>query len=241
MDLVTALDANEGVICVVGAGGKKTTLYRLAAEIDRAVVTATVRIPIFDDQVHRVSVTDDPVAAVNESTGWPIGVVPAREETRYRGYEPDIINQVHSAGVANVILVKADGARTRWLKAPNESEPRIPSQTGTVIPIASAKVVGKPLDEEYVHRPERVAELTSLDLGDKITPSDVATVLTSPDGGRKAVPDSASVIPLINMVDDETLAETARTIAHKINDDPAIDRIVLTKMIAERPVVAVID
>lgn len=46
MELVEAVGV-EGVVCVV-AGDKKTTLYALADRVEQAVVTATVRIPIFD-------------------------------------------------------------------------------------------------------------------------------------------------------------------------------------------------
>ncbi|MDX1745697.1 MAG: putative selenium-dependent hydroxylase accessory protein YqeC, partial [Halobacteriales archaeon] len=88
--LVEALSA-RGLVCVVGAGGKKSTIYRLAGMISRAVVTATVRIPHFDDQVTVVHVTDDPVAAVSQTVDWPIGVVARREATRYEGYDPAVV------------------------------------------------------------------------------------------------------------------------------------------------------
>ena len=39
--------APDGVVAVVGAGGKKSTLYALAAGLDRSALTATVRIPPF--------------------------------------------------------------------------------------------------------------------------------------------------------------------------------------------------
>jgi hypothetical protein len=51
MDLTGALDARDATVCVVGAGGKKSTLFALADRLDRPVVTASVRIPIFDDRV----------------------------------------------------------------------------------------------------------------------------------------------------------------------------------------------
>ena len=77
MDLATALSVGD-CTCVVGAGGKKTTLYALAARLDRAVLTATVRIPIFDEQVARVAVTDDPAGAIDRTDERPLGVVPER-------------------------------------------------------------------------------------------------------------------------------------------------------------------
>lgn len=239
-DLATTLSVATGTTCVVGAGGKKTLLYRLANEVSRAVVTATVRIPIFDGNVADVVVTDDPVDAIRESRAWPVGVVPEREDTRYLGYAPEVIDRIGAADVADAVLVKADGARNRLFKAPGEDEPIIPRQADTVIPIASVKAVGKPLDDEHVHRPERVAALTGLQLGEAITADTVAQVLADPAGGLKGVPAGATAIPVLNMVDDAALEAVAREIAAGIYERGDVPRVVLTKLIAEEPVVGAV-
>jgi probable selenium-dependent hydroxylase accessory protein YqeC len=237
MELLEALSA-DGLVCVVGAGGKKTTLYALANRLDRAVVTATVRIPIFDSHVARVFVTDDPVQAVESAAEWPIGVVPEREDDRYRGYEVGVIDDL--GGRTDVtLLVKADGARTREFKAPGEREPQLPRNADTVIPIASAHAVGEPLDERTVHRPERVAALTDLAVGDAVTAEAVATVLASPEGGLRDVPEGARAIPLLNKVDDAEDERVAREIARGIHERADVERVVLARM-AEAEVVAVI-
>ncbi|MGQ3412020.1 selenium cofactor biosynthesis protein YqeC [Natrinema sp. LN54] len=239
MDVVEALQARRGTTCFVGAGGKKTTMATLASVLERAVVTATVRIPIFDDWVERVAVTDDPVAAVEGTADWPLGLVPERErEDRYLGYDRATVEAL--ADLDAPVLVKADGARMRRFKAPNGREPQLPSSADTVVPIASARVVGEPLTEERVHRVDRVAELTGLEPGDEIRPADVATVLASDRGGRKDVPDGATVIPLVNMVDDEALAATARRVAAEIHERADVPRVVLAEMRADRPLVDVV-
>jgi len=231
MDLIEALSADANLVCVVGAGGKKTTLYALANRLDRAVVTATVRIPIFDDHVADVRVTRDPVGALRDADAWPLGLVPERErDDRYLGYDRETVTAIRATPGHGPVLVKADGARTRLLKAPDEREPQIPATADTVIPVASARVVGNPLAEEHVHRPERVAELTGLGLGDPVGPEDVGAVLASRQGGRKRVPPDATVVPLINMVDDEDLAATGRAIAETIHDRADVARVVLARM-----------
>ncbi|WP_251341627.1 selenium cofactor biosynthesis protein YqeC [Haloplanus halophilus] len=241
MNLVEALGADAKLVCVVGAGGKKTTLYALADRIDRAVVTATVRIPIFDDHVAAVRVTRDPVGALRDATDWPLGLVPERERSdRYLGYDRETVTAIRATPGPETVLVKADGARTRLLKAPNESEPQVPATADTVIPVASARVVGKPLTEDHVHRPERVAALTGRSLGDPIRAEDVGTVLASRAGGRKRVPPTATVVPLINMVDDEELAATGRDVAAAVHERADVSRVVLARM-AEPEVVDVID
>ena len=246
-DLPAALSA-RGLVAVVGAGGKKSTLYTLARRLDRAVLTATVRIPIFDEEVESVVVTDDPVAAVEAADSFPVGVVPERErEDRYRGYDRETVADLASrvADETDAVLVKADGARTRLLKAPDDREPQIPATADTVLPIASAQVVGKPLSDKHVHRVERVAAVTELDRGDEIRFSDVAAVLASEAGGLKDAPEDATVVPVVNMVDDDALRAIGEDIAQQVldrtADDSRVDRVVLTRMTADEPVVAVVD
>jgi probable selenium-dependent hydroxylase accessory protein YqeC len=244
MRLASALAADEEqCVAVVGAGGKKTTLYLLGSLLDRAVVTATVRIPIFDDQVARVVVTDDPVAAVADADTekeWPFGLVPERDRSdRYRGYDPAVVDDL-AAAHDGPVLVKADGARNRLLKAPSDREPQLPTSAETVLPIASARAVGKPLTDEWVHHPERVAAVTGLDVGDEIDAEAVGRLLASPDGGLKDVPDGARVVGVVNMVDDEThRAAGERAAAAALAHTDRIDRVVLTRLIDPDPVVDV--
>jgi len=237
-DLTAALDA-EGLVCLVGAGGKKTTMYALAAENDRAVVTATVRIPIFDPHVEHVEVSEDPLATLVTAADWPLGLVPEQEfEDRYRGYEPETVADIGRAHDGPV-FVKADGARMREFKAPGENEPRIPDAADTVVPIASAHVVGEPLDEELVHRPERVAAVAGAEVGDEITPETVGRVLAGPDGGLRGVPDGATAVPLVNKVDDDEDLAAARAVADSVLDHAdrsVVPRVVLAQLAEERVV-----
>ncbi|NKE35770.1 putative selenium-dependent hydroxylase accessory protein YqeC [Natronococcus sp. JC468] len=241
MKLPEALDARGNVTCVVGAGGKKSTLYALGDVLERAVVTATVRIPPFEERVADVVVTDAPLEAIRTAESWPLGLVAGREGSdRYLGYDPAVVDELAAELDAETsVVVKADGARTRWFKAPNDDEPQLPAATDVVVPIASAKVVGERLAEDHVHRPERVASITDLELGDRISATDVATVLASGRGGCKDVPEDATVIPLINMVDTPELEDVAREIAAEIRDRRAVPRIVLTRLLEDDPVVDV--
>lgn len=239
MDIVDALDARHGTSCFVGAGGKKTTMATLAERLDHAVVTATVRIPIFDGWVEEVVVTETPREAIEDATAWPLGVVSAQERPdRYRGYDPAAVADL--ADIDHPILVKADGARMREFKAPSDREPQLPSTASTVVPIASAHVVGEPLTDDIVHRVDEVAAITGLDPDDEIRPQDVAAVLASDRGGLKDVPANATAIPLLNMVDDEELETSARAVAKAIHDRVDIPRVVLAEMRANDPLVAVV-
>ncbi|MEF8821727.1 MAG: selenium cofactor biosynthesis protein YqeC [Halovenus sp.] len=233
MDLVTAIGSADGPICVVGAGGKTTTMFALAHRRKRAIVTSTVNIPIFDREVARLDITTEPLATLDtDELQFPLGLVPDRQgRNRYQGYEPgtvDAIAQHHDGPV----FVKADGARMREFKAPAENEPRIPASAAVVVPVVSVHVVGKPLTEYWVHRPERVAALTDTGIGDEITAATVATVLTAEAGGLKGVPADATVVPLLTKVDSDEHERAARAIAertHEYADRIDIPRVVLAR------------
>lgn len=231
MDLVADLGLGSGTTAVVGAGGKKSLLYTTASLVDRAVITATVRIPPFDEHVSHVIQTLDPGKSLDIVEEWPVGIVPAYEESRYLGYEPDQIDAIAAHDRPDAVLVKADGARNREFKAPGTDEPRIPGAADRVLAIASTHIVGMPLEEPHVHRPERVAALADRAIGEPITVEDVATVLASPDGGRKNVPPDTELVPVLNKVDDEDDEATARDIATRILDRAPIERVALTHLI----------
>ncbi|WP_460562792.1 selenium cofactor biosynthesis protein YqeC [Halorubrum pallidum] len=248
MELTTALDARDATVCVVGAGGKKSTLFALADRLDRPVVTASVRIPIFDDRVATVRVTDDPLAALDEAEpdGWPLGLVPERDRAdRYLGYDAETVAEISDAA-PGATLVKADGARLREFKAPGDGEPQIPATADVVVPIASAHVVGERLSDELVHRPERVADITGRALGEPLRPADVAAVLASPEGGLNGVPDGAAAVPVVNKVDDEADAVAAREVAEGVLTRSDVSRVLLTRLVeggvaADDPVVEVVE
>jgi probable selenium-dependent hydroxylase accessory protein YqeC len=67
------------------------------------------------------------------------------------------------------LLIEADGSHTCPLKAPAEHEPAIPDFAQTIIVVAGLKGLGKPLTKHWVHRPEKFAELSGLQIGEEVT------------------------------------------------------------------------
>lgn len=208
-------------VAFVGAGGKKTAMQRLTVEGTdmghRVGYTTTTAMPpppeipltvtIQDSYPYVVSEHDPPLAFVREYIPDP-----ERVETKLRGLDPDLLQTVFDQGAFDWVLVKADGARMREFKAPNDGEPVIPDGATHVVPVASVKAVGQRLTEDVVHRPERVAELTDLSIGDTITSESVGTVIAHPEGGLKHVPPAASVTPMVNKADTPKEQTAAREV-----------------------------
>lgn len=117
---------------------------------------------------------------------------------------------------ARFVLVEADGASGRPIKAPAEWEPVIPSSTDLVIPVVGLDCLGQPATSEWVFRLDRFAAVTEIHEGATISPRTVARLLSHPDGGLKGVPEGAVVIPFLNakseILDEAAIAEIASSV-----------------------------
>ena len=54
-----------------------------------------------------------------------------------------------------IIILKTISARKRWFKAPNHSEPVIPPWSQVIYAVVNCEILGQPLTEGLVHRPEQ--------------------------------------------------------------------------------------
>ena len=159
---------------------------------------------------------------------------------RLTGLAGQRITQIHRAAGFDVTYVKADGARSRAIKAPGEGEPQLPPKPATVIPVVSVRVVGEPLTDRVAHRVERISALTGLAPGAEIKAEHVARLLSHRCGALKDLDVGARVIPLLTCVDDaerEALAEDVARRALQLTD--RFDRVVLASYRRPNPLVGV--
>ena len=245
--LIDALEAHEGIVCVVGAGGKKSVLYQLAREHrGRFALTATVHTTVFPGELGLQSIVDDDAALRQRlREADPAASVtyacPSSKPGRYAGAKPATIRAVHDEGGFDATFVKADGARMRWIKAPAPDEPIVVPGADVVIPVVSARAIGEPLGERVAHRVDRVAAVTGVAPGEILAPETVGRLLASEQGALYRAAGSR-VAPVINMVDNDDKEELARAAAAAaIAMTSRFDRVVLCCLRRpERPVVAVV-
>lgn len=245
--LIEELDAYRGIVCAVGAGGKKSVLYQLVREhAGHIALTATVQMTEFPEDLPVERIVDDETmlrdrvlaAARSGSVAY---ACPSKKAGRYSGVSPETIRSIHEEGGFDASYVKADGARMRWIKAPDAGEPMLVQGADVVIPVVSARAIGEPLDERVAHRIERVAAVTGLAKGNLLTPEAVGRLLAS-DVGALQGSAGARVAPVINMVDNKQQEEMARAAAiAAIEMTSRFDRVVLCCLRrSSSPVVAVV-
>jgi len=245
--LIDALEARAGIVCAVGAGGKKSVLYQMAREHSgRVALTATVHTTEFpaDLDVDTIIGEDAALAARVLAADASRSVAYARPSDkpgRHAGVPPATIRSIHDAGGFAATFVKADGARMRWIKAPAMDEPIVVPAADIVIPVVSARAIGEPLGERVAHRVDRVADVTGIAPGELLTPEAVGRLLASEHGALQHTGGSR-VAPVINMVDNEDKEKMARAAAHAaLAMTSRFDRVVLCCLRRpESPVVAVV-
>lgn len=245
--LLDLLAARTGLVCLVGAGGKKTALYRLAAaHPGRVGITATVHIPFFPVELEARQVIADladlpgQVATVATQARRVAYACPSAKPHRLAGVPAALVAPIHRAAGFDVTLIKADGARARLIKAPAADEPQLPTGVTTVIPVVSARALGRPLNAGVAHRPELLAALTGAALDEPLTPLHLARLLSAQAGSLRGV-GQAQVVPLINGVDDAARARLARQVAEQaLALTDRYTRVVLTALRQPQPLVAVL-
>jgi molybdenum cofactor cytidylyltransferase len=246
MDLTKALELKRGdLVSLVGAGGKTTTMFRLAGELAslgwNVITTTTTMIWREDrcgftileregdrllDQVSAALADHDPVCVASrydEAKGKLIGI------------DPSLADALIALPQVDAVIVEADGAKGRSLKAPADYEPVIASSTSILIPVAAVDAIGRPLDDRTVHRPEIVVRITGSQPGETVTAELMSTVLLHPEGGLKNAPPRARVVPLINKVSASTMS-SARQVARLLVDEPRVERILLSAVAEDDPV-----
>jgi molybdenum cofactor cytidylyltransferase len=238
---------DRDIVAVVGAGGKTSLLGRLAFETvasgGRAIVTSTTHFSI-PEEPNLPLVTAPDLAVMRESLemilranrGAVVASAPSTND-RYLGYPPEAFGFYGALRDWSLLVVNADGAKMRALKAPAAHEPVIPTEATMVVAVAGLDVLGARLDEERVFRPELVSAVTGAPLGSEVTERLVAEVLASPGGGRKGVPYAARYVAVLNKADDEPALEAGRRIATKLHA-AGVDRVVLCSLKERRYEVA---
>lgn len=222
-----------GVTSVVGGGGKTTTIFRLGNELCAAartvVVTTTTKFGT--DQllgpIVELSAAGDLHATIISvgGEGNPVVVVGRREGTKAFGIPADLVDDLP----AHHVLVEADGARRRSLKAPADYEPVISPGTDLVVAVMGLTALGG-IISEVCHRPERVAAVTGASVSDPVDTQTYVTLATSADGAGRGVPAGARLAVILSQVADAG-RDAARDIAAGVLDGggpgPSVERVVV--------------
>jgi len=220
------IESSPCVVSVAGAGGKTTLMYALAGEIlsrRRTVVTTTttkILAPRPQESPCTLLVKDDPeLRSLEEKLTQFRHVTVAHslipDIGKLEGITDEVVTSCSRA--AHYVIVEADGAAGRPIKAPESWEPVVPECTNLVVYMVGLDCVGRPATDQWVFRLDRFLSLTGIKLGDAIRGFTVGRLLSHPDGALKGVPVGVPVIPFLNKADLLTDAKAVDEIAEALS------------------------
>jgi molybdenum cofactor cytidylyltransferase len=211
-------------LALTGGGGKSTTLFQLARQLPPPVLVSTSTHLAFSQisqaDHHFIIHSNEQLQALENQLFKGVVLVTGPDDGagHMLGLAEELLNKLHRMATTQgaPLLIEADGSRRLPLKAPAEHEPAIPPFTNLSVGVVGLSGLGKPLERAFVHRPERFAALSGLEMGAVIEPEAILQVLLHPQGGLKNIPSQARRVVLLNQADDAKQVQVAEEMARQL-------------------------
>lgn len=238
--LITALDLSpKEHVAVVGGGGKSTLCFALAEALGlkgaRVISSTTTKVRQEEAKAYPHLVLYPPdgpgLEAVKkelDETGNVFVGQKFLKNGKVEGISSTAADDLFRMPGVDYVIIEADGAAGRPLKAPAAHEPVIPKSVTRVIALMGLEALGKPLGPDTVFRPALFKALTELEEGDILNPEGLARAFDEKAGLFKNTPASARRMVFLNQLDvlpdDRAAQDMAR---HLIEAHRFIERVVL--------------
>ena len=197
-------------------------MFQLARELPQPViVTATSHLGAWQTGLadrHIIADTSTTLDELEHKLDGVLLITGRIDGERTQPIHADLLNglQQFCGDHAIPLLIEADGSRGKPLKAWAEHEPPIPLFVDLVVQVVGLSGVGKPLIEEYIHRPEIFSQLSGLDLEQTITPEALVQVLGHREGAPRKFPPHARKIALLNQADTPGLQSLGQGLSQSL-------------------------
>ena len=228
MTLYEALNMDLNIselISLVGAGGKTSTMFRLAQELKvlgkKVLVTTTTNIAFSETTKADCVILDSSkdissLFRVEPGTIVCLGSSTVGDQEKLKGIEREFVGKIYREHLFDYILVEADGSKRRPIKAPAHYEPVIPRETTRVIGVIGLDALGKSITEDYVHRPSLFCSITGKKMGDTIDRKCLTDLILSDDGLFKDAPHGSRKYVVFNKADHADRVKEARITVHEL-------------------------
>jgi len=194
------------IVSVVGAGGKTSLIFRLAAEARqrgfKTLVTTTTHMLI--PRPEQYDGLDLSGALFSETApslpGIYVGGAAAGEQEKMRGASPCCLENTLKR--FDLVLIEADGAAGKALKGWKESEPVIPRLTTKTIGVVDIQTIGCPISPSLIHRLDIFLKLTGTIEKEYLTVEHLCRIISSEKGLFSK--SQGEVIIFINKLESDT-------------------------------------
>ncbi len=226
MNLQEALSlGDKGVVSLVGAGGKSSLMYSLALELvyagKRVLTTTTTKIFMPSSAESPVTILSKIPEEIVEKAEILLGenshLTVASEylqiQDKLNGLEPSVIEYILHADLFDFIIIEADGADRKPLKACAPHEPVVPLFSDCIVALVGLDVVARPLTEEWVFRPTIFSRITGLELMQNVTESSIVSAMLHDMSSITATGKECMKIAFLNKADNLKALKVGERIA----------------------------
>ena len=229
-ELINTLQlTGQGLISIIGAGGKTSLMFRLAKELEdsgkKVLTTTTTKMFMPLPSQSPFTIIDNSIEEViKKSTSrlkrflhFSAGQKYDPATGKLQGFAPDSIDQLWQTGLFDWIIVEADGARQKPLKATASHEPVVPKVTTHLILVTGLDALGKPFNETMDEK--SMAACIAIEIkkaGDLCHP--------------------LSNFVFLNKADNPDKISAGQKIAERVQTNTIIHRIIIASLIDDFPV-----
>lgn len=213
-------------LAVVGGGGKTSLLQALTRELNRpgsrVVATTTTR-------VLQRQAADTGRLILTEDKDWPdlLSLVldsghvaflgrKLSNPDKVTGIDPELADELFVSGKTDFLVVEADGAAGRPLKAHEHHEPVVPESVSRVVAMAGLEALGQPMEDGLVFRMKRFEEVTGAVPGENLSVGTLSLLFSRPDGLFRGSPRDARLTAFLNKLDAAKEPERALELGREI-------------------------
>lgn len=206
--------SKKQVIAVVGAGGKTTSISHLAKELvslgKRVVITTTTHM-FLPTECGVLEGNKDQVLKMLDTNGLAVVGIPCEGEKMTKVSDA-FFEWLRT--IADYVLVEADGSKRLPIKVPDKHEPVLPVDTDLVIVVAGLSCLYHSL-QECCHRWKLAMEILNCQETSRITPEDVAKLLSKGYCTKHSIPYKI----LLNQCESEEAQNAVLEIMNELNEN----------------------
>lgn len=256
MNLLNALEldtSSKNIICLVGAGGKTTTMYSLSKELikeqKKVLLTTTTAIyyPISKNYDNLI-ISNDLEQLILESKRLSLGSITIMGKSifnnneKLKGINKSWIKPLCTEGDYDSVIIECDGAKRKSIKAPSWYEPVIPKCATLMIGCIGLDVIDKMINEKWVHRANIFSSVVNQQLGERINYDTIMRLILSKEGLFKECNKHIEKVVLLNKVlDDEQLSEAHKLAEKIINESNDISKVIIGNVREENPILKIVE
>ncbi len=234
--------SGQGMVCLFGGGGKTSLMFTLASMLvnqGKTVLTTTTTNIFYPhtEQSLKTLICDSAEDLINTSgpmlRTYPhicAGLSHDPDTGKLRGFPGQMLDTFQQARLFDWILVEADGAKRKPIKASAVHEPVFPNECTHLVLVTGLDAMDAPLDETCVHRADLFARNTGHLPGTPLTATAIAQALIVEMNKARRLCQADAAVIFLNKADTKKECDAAKEIASYLHQNISLNCVIAASL-----------